>query len=512
MKLVKLKQLYRKIFAIIISLLLLYTGCSQFENPTDFQNEQPNSSFELKKDDAVKNEKKLQKFAKALAKTLEDQEVRQILKEKIGEKFDGDFDVLWSDVKNEMIDKNSFRNLIDIQMDDEFKIKDIEEITLLNISIPVHYEKWDANSPILVAYAPQTVDDIEAKTIYAFDSSHKEYQLDAQIEPDFPVIVIGINERVDPKTGELLYGNNEDNIFLSKPTSSCDPRVYFEWFKTNDDHEPWWLGSAEILVKLLTSLDREWEVRWTEIDEGTWYHKHCFMINYHSELGRYLAVTFYEDDGGGSMSINLNIDKGPFTASASYEISNDDDPMGKNSLIDMMNGPLNSSSGSHLDYYSAGDVNFCFWWIPHDQPEIYNSGFESSGIWTIRTGSSCSYQRSTAEKHNGSYSMFFDDQSSSSRVNVEQFAEQIVVPGEVYKAEAYYYHNSGQSQRIILAWYDLDGWISETTGWTPTDQSWNSVSVQAVAPSNAVYLKVWVGTNNSTQSSGYWDDVSVELL
>ncbi|MGP8330090.1 MAG: carbohydrate binding domain-containing protein, partial [Methanosarcinaceae archaeon] len=506
----QLHRIYIKIVGIIISLLLLYVGCSQFENPAGIQSEQ--SSSLLKKDGAKKNEKKLREFAKAMAKSLEDQGVRHILKDKIGEKFDGDFDVLWKDIKNQEIDNNFFRELIDEQMDNEFSIGDIEEITLLNISIPVHYKKWDASYPILVAYTPLTIDDTEAKTINAFNSSQKEFQLDAQVEPEFPVMVIGLNERVDPVTGELLYGKNEERFSLSKPTTSGDPRVYFEWFKTNDDHEPWWLGSAEILVKLLTSLDRTWEARWTNIDEDSWYQKHCFMINYHSGLGRYLGVKFLEDDAGGSASVTLNIDEGPFKANASFSITSDDDDMGTNTLIDMINGPLNSSRGSHSTYHTAGDVNFTFYWIPHNQPVIHNSGFESTGIWTIRTGSSCSYQRSTSQKHSGSYSMFFEDQSSTNRVNVEQMAEQIVVPGEVYKAQAYYYHNSGQSQRLILQWYDLDSWISETNGWTPTSQSWNSVSVQAIAPSNAVYLKVWVGSHNSTQSSGYWDDISVELL
>lgn len=91
-------------------------------------------------------------------------------------------------------------------------------------------------------------------------------------------------------------------------------------------------------------------------------------------------------------------------------------------------------------------------------------------------------------------------------------AEQIVLPGQLYKAQGYYYHNSGERQRLILQFYDCNNWVCEHEVWTSTDPSWNRISVEAIAPWNAVRLNVWVGSHTTTQSSGYWDDISAELL
>jgi len=74
-------------------------------------------------------------------------------------------------------------------------IDEIENVPLLQISLPVNFEKWDGESTILVAYTPLTIDDIEVEEIYAYDSEGNEHVLDAKTPPDFPVMVVGINER-----------------------------------------------------------------------------------------------------------------------------------------------------------------------------------------------------------------------------------------------------------------------------------------------------------------------------
>jgi len=71
-------------------------------------------------------------------------------------------------------------------------------------------ESWDGTTPIKVAYIPQTIDDTEWEYIYAYDSKGNEYQLDAQVPPDFPVLVVGINERTD-KDGKITYHAKRSN-------------------------------------------------------------------------------------------------------------------------------------------------------------------------------------------------------------------------------------------------------------------------------------------------------------
>jgi len=83
-------------------------------------------------------------------------------------------------------------------------IDEIENVPLLQISLPVNFEKWDGEKPILVAYTPLTIDDMEWEDISAYDSEGNEHVLDAKTPPDFPVMVVGINERCD-KNGTPLF-------------------------------------------------------------------------------------------------------------------------------------------------------------------------------------------------------------------------------------------------------------------------------------------------------------------
>lgn len=93
-----------------------------------------------------------------------------------------------------------------------------------------------------MAYDPITIDDEKAEKIYGYDSNGKLYVLDAQNEPDFPVIVLGINERVDPVTKQL-----KSEKCLGKPTWTYETKICS--FRLLHDHEPWWKGDPEIYVK-----------------------------------------------------------------------------------------------------------------------------------------------------------------------------------------------------------------------------------------------------------------------
>lgn len=119
-------------------------------------------------------------------------------------------------------------------------IDEIEKVPLLQISLPVNFDKWDGSEPILVAYDPVTIDDDECKQIVAFDMEGKEYILDAKNDPDFPVIVAGINERVN---------NNDKKISQLNKSTLSQHEIQIVHFRLMDDHEPWYKGNAEIYVK-----------------------------------------------------------------------------------------------------------------------------------------------------------------------------------------------------------------------------------------------------------------------
>ena len=148
--------------------------------------------------DAVVDEVLLKYFAMAMAKSLKHPDICKILKNKIGEKFDGDYDVLWEQIKNKRISGRDLRVLVESRFSERTRkllpITKIEEIPLLQVALPVNFDDWDGESAILVAYTPLTKDDMEWEEIYAYDANLKEYILDAKTEPDFPVMVVGINE------------------------------------------------------------------------------------------------------------------------------------------------------------------------------------------------------------------------------------------------------------------------------------------------------------------------------
>lgn len=90
----------------IIIVSLMYVGCQREPMAPDLtQDQSTQNEAEIYQQALAKgrtaqvDEIRLKHFAKALAKSLTRQEIRILLKEKIAEKFDGDFDVLWLDVK-----------------------------------------------------------------------------------------------------------------------------------------------------------------------------------------------------------------------------------------------------------------------------------------------------------------------------------------------------------------------------------------------------------------------------
>lgn len=83
------------------------------------------------------------------------------------------------------------------------------DIPLLNVSVPVNIDKWDTEAfAPLVAVVPSNYDEKTTKKIKAYDQNGDIHWLDSKKEPDFQVVVVGINERTEI--------NTEGNIELKK--------------------------------------------------------------------------------------------------------------------------------------------------------------------------------------------------------------------------------------------------------------------------------------------------------
>lgn len=150
-------------------------------------------------------------FAKALSKSLENKDLRALVKKEALRMFDGDYDVLYKNIQSKTIegkavDKIITKNFLALQPDMD-KLSQVTKNNRLQISIPVNCEKWNTEkSRPLVAYVPVNFDEKKFTAIKAFDSNLNEIWLSTKNEPDFPVIVVGFCERVDDN-GVLLINN-----------------------------------------------------------------------------------------------------------------------------------------------------------------------------------------------------------------------------------------------------------------------------------------------------------------
>ncbi|MBU4445250.1 MAG: DUF3103 domain-containing protein [Candidatus Marinimicrobia bacterium] len=235
------------------------------------------------------NEIRLKYFAEALAKTLSNPGACRLLKQEIGKKFDGDYDVLWETVKDENIsDKGKFRKLISDRLGEGrgsfLSIDEIENVPFLQISLPVNFEKWDGEKPILVAYTPLTIDDMEWKEIYAYDADMKEYILDAKTPPDFPVMVVGINERIE--YNRMTLDQTKEKIF-SKTTTVRQSEEILDSIRISIDGEGWLSGDPEIYIVSAGTkslYDRKERANLTSVNKiNKWYTIDAALFNWETE-------------------------------------------------------------------------------------------------------------------------------------------------------------------------------------------------------------------------------------
>ncbi|MDD5231480.1 MAG: DUF3103 family protein [Candidatus Marinimicrobia bacterium] len=249
---------------------------------------------------AVVDEVLLKYFAMAVAKSLKHPEICQTLKKKIGEKFDGDYDALWDHIKNKRISGRDLRVLVNSRFSERTRnvlpIEKIEEVPLLQVALPVNFENWDGESTILVAYTPLTIDDMEWKEIYAYDADLKEYILDANTEPDFPVMVAGINER--NKFVLNSYIAKTSDIMTEYRTEIMDK------IKILDDHEPWTSGDPEIYIVSAGTREQQGmynRVNLTHVnDENHWYYTDVNLFEWNTiTWGNYTGYGVLEYDPNG---------------------------------------------------------------------------------------------------------------------------------------------------------------------------------------------------------------------
>jgi Protein of unknown function (DUF3103) len=260
---------------------------------------------------------------------------------------------------------------------------------LLNISVPVNIEKWNTGSfePLVVVQS-NIKDESKLKLIKAFDKHGKIHMLDAQKAPDFPVVVVGFNERnevvggkvtmkkglVLPKSeGDKMQTENYEVIYDGGGeggggtgtggggtgggcTYGDNQWLYLKGMSSPDisQYESWWKGAPEITMQVFTpgsetnftslgkirQIDEMEPGSRSDINNNNWWGVNYSVVYWNtSTIAKTLAFHFYEVDGGiptteinigGSFKVNIpGIGEVSRTLGIKVNINDADDEIGQ---------------------------------------------------------------------------------------------------------------------------------------------------------------------------------------
>ncbi|MET3129626.1 hypothetical protein ABID42_004752 [Arcicella rosea] len=327
---------------------------------------------------------KLEAVAKALAASMGEESVRTLIKTEALKKFDGDYDVLYQNIGEKAVSGKSFSSII-AQNAQKVNIASrtmpfnelTSQIPLLNISVPVNIAKWNTSSfEPLVVVTPKIKDETKLTRVKAFDKAGNIHWLDAKKAPNYPVVVVGQNERLEiSNTGEfkakkgLLY-NFDSAISLNSTDESLDDGtggngggggsgggqcsgsmpystgVYLLGYNSGNISaiESWFNGDPEIRMTCaytnqsnnsvnifgqttgnLHNPDRSWV-------DAKWWNLNDYLFYWQSSIGDAVSFVLWEEDAGTLINFPVTV-KGKFlgvefNSSFTVNISDDNEWIG----------------------------------------------------------------------------------------------------------------------------------------------------------------------------------------
>lgn len=238
----KTKSIIIKYLSLAILLNVIFLSCEKDETISVEQNPEYLILDELSLDE--KNNM-IEDYALMLASTLGEKELRSIIKEEAQLMFDGDYDILTSKLESRVLPNRNIqiKNILATsqpnttlkssninKLSGEAYLKKIKKVfPNLQVSVPIHCDEWDTKNYIpLVVYLPFDFDETKTKYVNAYDINGKKHKLSLEEEPNEPVIVVEISERIDkngerigmePEYMEILPGSlTSSSILKSAPT------------------------------------------------------------------------------------------------------------------------------------------------------------------------------------------------------------------------------------------------------------------------------------------------------
>jgi hypothetical protein len=360
------------IFCVLIAGFLI-TSC-QKENLDSLKNRDAATSTSSARS-SVDQTKNLERVALALAKTMSEKQVRETLKQAALKQFDGDYDVLYADIRNAAFSDGQTLNqkLAKAENTSAGEIDGLASFSKrVQISVPVNCEEWNTDDfQPLVAVSPVGVAEKDLATVKAFDANGNVHLLDAKETPKVPVIVVGLSERVD-EDGILKPGVKPVKQSTKSGRVNGDAE-YMYWIKCPvlKDIESWTLGKPELRAMFISAKNPTLVVvdqyfyppsrgsvdnTWWLIDGGT----PRFLFSWYTEdLGNYMIYHWLEDDDAGekqtiNQSYTYKDDATGVTNTTSYsfEKQSQDVDCGR-MMVNFREGNIDYNTGriTFADYY-----------------------------------------------------------------------------------------------------------------------------------------------------------------
>lgn len=230
---------------VALTLSLLLAACGQQATTAGQGEADPVAAAPAPTSAQIQTNAALDTFARQLAMTLKEPGVRSLIAQRTALAFDGDTEALYSTLAAQSTGNGTFAQALASGISAQSLSALAAQMPKLNIA--VHGGQWNHASVVpWVAVAPEGGD--EFAPVMAYDAQGGAHQLDSRKAPAMPVVVVGINERVDD-TGALLPES------LPMPVKSTDRLTAQGCYSVKlvrvdlyDDKEPWTRGKAEIYV------------------------------------------------------------------------------------------------------------------------------------------------------------------------------------------------------------------------------------------------------------------------
>jgi len=297
-------------------------------------------------------------IAKALNDVINDVEVRTFIKAESMKQFDGDYNFLIHDaLEHRFEDGSTFADKLSTGFDTkEGFVSYIEANRTLQIAVPIHCETWNSEDYVpAITFIDDSYDEQTTEYILAYNQEGTPTALDAQSEPDVPVVVISLNERTD-ENGQVVNDTQQDE------NTALDLRVRYNGGNERITHiqipslrgvEGWLRGGPEIRLTVrdaANSFD-------TDLFEGSWnrsrgdatdgFNTNVSVAAWNtSTYGNALTYAWYERDGGSQRTWTVTVSYQGASIDIEFPVGKRDDRMGSRLILFSESEPYDYDTGT----------------------------------------------------------------------------------------------------------------------------------------------------------------------